>query len=112
VCQKFFREDKLSVANHQFSQLEDMRDLERVTAQDQRDGVASAAAAQPLSSLPFQSSFKTRAVFAIASGDTRSSAKPCSATNARIKQPQLAEQSRRQLGLRRRRHGVGQTYGL
>jgi hypothetical protein len=46
VYQKFFREDKLSVANHQFSQREDMRDLERVTAQDQRGGGAA----------PFQSS--------------------------------------------------------
>jgi hypothetical protein len=41
VCQKFFREDKLSVANHQFSQREDMRDLERITAQDQRVGGAA-----------------------------------------------------------------------
>jgi hypothetical protein len=41
VCQKFFREDKLSVANHLFSQREDMRDLERVTAQDQRGGGAA-----------------------------------------------------------------------
>jgi len=104
VPQKFFRDDKLSVANHRFSQREDMRDLERVTAQDQRVGVAAR------SSLPFRSSFKMRAAFAIASGDTRSSAKPCSATNARIKLPQLAEQSRRQLGLRQRRHG--ETYGL
>src|SRR5262245_57147962 len=64
------------------------------------------------SSHQIRSSFKTRAVFAIASGDTRSSAKACSAPNARAKQPLLAEQSRRQLGLLQRRHGVGQTYGL
>jgi hypothetical protein len=88
---KFFREDKPSVANHPFSKREDMRDLERVTAQD------SASASRPRSSLPFRSSSKTRAVFAIASGDTHTGAKPCSATNARIKQPQLAEQSWRQL---------------
>jgi len=43
---EIFREDKLSVANHRVSQREDMRDLEPVTAQDQRVGVA----------VPFQSS--------------------------------------------------------
>ena len=46
MCQKFFREEKLSVANHRFTQREDMRDLERVRGQDQRIGVAA----------PFQSS--------------------------------------------------------
>jgi len=41
-----FHEEKLSVANHRLTQREDMRDLERVTGQDQRIGVAA----------PFQSS--------------------------------------------------------
>ncbi len=90
-------------ANHRFSQREDMRDLERVAARDRRGG--GAAPSQSSLSIELQNARGIR-------DRERRLAFEREAVFGHERAHQMAEQSRRQLGLRLRRRGVGQIYGF